>query len=83
MYKIAQILETCYNSGIKSKEVSFMKATIEDGCIGCGQCADTCPEVFRMGDDDLAEVYADVTPDNEESAKEAADGCPVEVIIVE
>ncbi len=60
-----------------------MKASIEEGCIGCGQCSDTCPEVFRMNDDDLAEVYADVTPDNEESAKEAADGCPVEVITVE
>ncbi|MBE0601819.1 MAG: ferredoxin, partial [Firmicutes bacterium] len=35
-----------------------MKATIDrDGCIGCGVCADTCPEVFRMADDGLAEVY--------------------------
>ena len=27
-----------------------MKAEIDrDGCISCELCADTCPEVFRMG----------------------------------
>ena len=54
-----------------------------DGCIGCGVCADTCPEVFRMADDGLAEVYAEVMPGNEGCAKEAAEGCPVSVITVE
>ncbi len=29
-----------------------MKAEIDrDGCISCGICASTCPEVFRMGED--------------------------------
>lgn len=62
-----------------------MKASIDrDGCIGCGLCADTCPEVFRMADDGLAEVYTDPVPANaEDSASEAADGCPVSVITVE
>lgn len=61
-----------------------MKAVIDrDGCISCGLCADTCPEVFRMADDGLAEVYADVTSDTEDTAKEAADNCPVSVITVE
>jgi len=62
-----------------------MKAFIDrDGCIGCGLCVETCPNVFRMADDDLAEVYVDVVPSEEENtATEAADGCPVSVITVE
>lgn len=62
-----------------------MKATIDrDGCIGCGLCADTCPEVFRMADDGYAEVYTDPVPaEVEDTAKEAEDSCPVSVITVE
>ena len=62
-----------------------MKAIIDrDGCIQCGLCAATCPEVCRMGDDGPAEVYVDEIPEsNQESAVEAKDGCPVLVISVE
>lgn len=62
-----------------------MKASIDrDGCIGCGLCAETCPEVFRIADDGLAEVYTDPVPENaEDTAQEAADNCPVSVITVE
>ena len=62
-----------------------MKATLDrDGCISYGLCAATCPEVFRMADDGVAEVYVDEVPaDAEGSAVEAQDGCPVSVITVE
>ncbi len=62
-----------------------MKAVIDrDGCIACGLCADTCPEVFRMAEDGLAEVYVDVVPEEQEdAAAEAAEDCPVNVISVE
>lgn len=61
-----------------------MKAMIDrDGCIGCGLCADICPEVFRMDDENKAEVYAQVTADTLDAATEAADSCPVSVITVE
>jgi ferredoxin len=61
-----------------------MKATIDrDGCIGCGLCEQTCPEVFEIADDGLAEVIADPTPENEAEAREAEDGCPVSVITIE
>ena len=62
-----------------------MKAVIDrDGCISCGLCAETCPQVFRMADDGLAEVYVDEVPEEEEdAAAEAAEDCPVNVISVE
>lgn len=62
-----------------------MKASIDrDGCIACGLCPSICPEVFRMADDGLAEVYIDEVPtDVEETAKEAEESCPVSVITVE
>jgi ferredoxin len=62
-----------------------MKATIDrEGCIGCGLCIDTCPEVFQMADDGYAEVFTDPVPaGSEDTAKEAADSCPVSVITVE
>jgi len=61
-----------------------MKAMIDrSGCISCGICVDTCPEVFRMGDDGLAEVYAEVESALEGKATEARDNCPVAVISLE
>ena len=44
----------------------------------------TCPEVFRMDDEGLAEVYTDPIPvEVEDAAQEAADNCPTGVITVE
>ena len=55
----------------------------EETCIGCGLCAETCPEVFEM-DDDKARVKVDEVPDEAtESCKEAAENCPVEAIQIE
>lgn len=56
----------------------------ESGCIGCGLCTQVCPEVFEMGDSGVAEVIMEEVPENlEDSAQEASDSCPVEVITVE
>lgn len=61
-----------------------MKAKIESGCISCGLCAVTCPEVFEMADDGLAEVVLDEVPEElEKPVIEARDGCPASVISVE
>ncbi len=61
-----------------------MKAAIDkEGCIGCGLCVATCPELFAMGDDQRAEVMlAPVPPHLEDCARKAADTCPVSVISV-
>ncbi len=60
-----------------------MKVDIDrDGCIGCGVCAQVCPDVFRIAEDGLSEIVS--SPDGcEEQVKEAASSCPVEVIHTE
>lgn len=60
-----------------------MKARVNEGCISCGACVATCPEVFRFDENDLAVAYTDVTDETEAQAKEARDGCPVDVIDLE
>ena len=54
----------------------------QDECTGCGLCEEICPEVFRMNEDDVSEVYAaDGAP--EDKIQEAIDSCPVECIYLE
>ncbi len=66
-----------------------------EGCTSCGTCWDMCPEFFEENpDDSLSQVREEyriggnpaegnVPPDMEECVREAADACPVEVILVE
>jgi ferredoxin len=62
-----------------------MKGYVDkDICIGCGLCADICPDVFSMDDDGKA-IAADseIPEDLIDSAKDAKGQCPVEAIKVE
>lgn len=56
----------------------------EELCTGCEVCVDTCPNLFEMGENGIAKVIVVEVPiDEEECAKDAADNCPTEAIIVE
>jgi ferredoxin len=58
-----------------------MKVRIEDGCIACGACESICESVFSV--EDVAKINESNISGNEDAVKEAADSCPVSVIIVE
>jgi len=59
-------------------------AVDKDLCIGCGLCADMCPDVFELGDDGKADVKSeDAAKANIAGAKDAASTCPTEAIKVE
>ena len=55
------------------------KITVNESCIGCGTCVGVAQDVFEMNDEGLSSVIGD----DVDSAKEAAESCPVEAIEVE
>ena len=58
-----------------------MRYHVNDGCIGCGLCAGTCPEVFSMSDEGVAVAIDSEVPEGAlDSAAEVMDGCPVGAI---
>lgn len=59
-----------------------MKVRVNEDCIGCGLCANICPEVFSMNQDNFSEVVGDADS-NSAGVMEAADACPVNAIEVE
>lgn len=58
-----------------------MKVKIEDGCIACGACESICEAVFTV--EDIVVVNEAGIAGNEECVKEAAEACPVGVIVIE
>ena len=50
-------------------------------CSGCGLCEETCPEVFKLNDDNIAEVISPSPgAELEDKVRESADACPVDAI---
>jgi len=61
-----------------------MKAKVDkDACTACELCVDTCPDVFEMAEDTAVVKVPVIPADQEECAKEAAESCPTEAIIIE
>jgi|TARA_B100000378_G_C17832610_1_gene338606 ferredoxin len=60
--------------------MAITRVWIEDGCISCGQSEANCPEVFKVKDKGAMVIEGADYSTFEENIKEAAKGCPVEVI---
>ena len=62
-----------------------MKAKVDqDTCTGCELCAETCPGVFEMSEENSAVVVTETVPPHlEETCRESAKECPVEAITIE
>lgn len=52
-------------------------------CTGDEICTQVCPEIFEMEGDKAVAKTEEVTEDLKQCAKEAADSCPSEAIIIE
>ena len=58
-----------------------MRFRVNDDCIGCGMCAETCPEVFTLTDAGVERAVQDeIDGALAEKEKEAAECCPVSAI---
>ena len=61
-----------------------MKATVDqEGCIACGLCEHTAPEVSRLNGGAAGVICDEIAPEDEDAAREARDNCPVSVISLE
>ena len=60
--------------------MGIKRVWVEDGCICCNLSESTCPEVFEVKETGaVVRPGVDFGP-HEERIREAAEGCPVEVI---
>jgi len=59
-----------------------MLVKVNDDCIGCGLCANLCPEVFSMNESGVSAVVGD-PDDYADGVYESAEACPVNAIEVE
>ena len=57
------------------------KITVDESlCTGCGLCTSNCPDVFEVGDDNIAHVISGECKSCDLS--EIAEQCPVSAIAV-
>ncbi len=58
-----------------------MKAIVnQEGCISCGLCVSTCPEVFAFDEEGIAVANGQVDDHNYAAVESARSACPVAVI---
>lgn len=61
-----------------------MKAQVDSElCVGCGLCADLCPEAFVMEEDKAKPKANPVPAEAQDCCKKVKEDCPVEAIIIE
>ena len=61
--------------------MAIKRVWIEEGCISCGMSEDNCPEVFKVKDVGATVIEGVNYSGMEEKIKDAANACPVQVIM--
>ena len=62
--------------------MAITRVWIEEGCISCGLSASNCPEVFKVETEEPSKIIEGVDYSGlEEKIKDAANACPVQVIM--
>ena len=61
--------------------MAITRVWIEEGCILCGMSQDNCPEVFKIKDNGSTVIEGVDYSGLEEKIKDAANACPVQVIM--
>ncbi|MFP4118040.1 MAG: ferredoxin [Candidatus Woesearchaeota archaeon] len=59
-----------------------MTLKITEECIGCSACVSSAPELFEMKGDVAVPKKTELTPEEEQKAKDTAEICPVDAIKV-
>ena len=55
----------------------------EETCIGCGQCEEVCPDIFKLEDEKAVVILDEVPPNLKDCCREAEEICPVSAITIE
>ena len=55
----------------------------EETCLGCGQCEEVCPNVFKLEDEKAIVILDEVPPALKDCCHEAEEICPVSAITIE
>ena len=61
--------------------MAVTRVWIEEGCISCGLSEENCPEVFKVKDEGATVIEGVNYSGLEEKIKDAANACPVQVIM--
>ncbi|HOB29199.1 MAG: ferredoxin [Dethiobacteria bacterium] len=57
-----------------------MKAYVNEDCIFCGLCADLCPAIFQLGDEQAFVSANEIPEEMWDCCREASEECPTEAI---
>ena len=63
------------------REMAIARVWIEEGCISCGLSEGNCPEVFKVIAEGVTVIEGVDYSGLEEKIKDAANACPVQVIM--
>ena len=60
-----------------------MKAVVDaEKCIGCGLCAQVAPDIYEMQGDKAVAKASEIAEDKADEAKNGAEQCPVDAIVI-